>query len=142
MPKKRWWEDGIRFECRGSGKCCTSRGQYGYVYLTLKDRRRLARGLRLPTAVFTRRYCALTDGSWHLKRPHEDCAFLEGKKCTVYGARPEQCRTWPFWPENMGARTWSREIRTFCPGIGKGKLHSAAEIRAALKRDPVNPFTD
>ena len=44
----KWWKDGIRFECQGSGKCCLSRGTHGYVYLTLEDRRRFARHFGTP----------------------------------------------------------------------------------------------
>ena len=52
---KPWWQDGIRFECQGTGQCCISRGAYGYVYVTLADRRRLAAELGIPTRQFTRR---------------------------------------------------------------------------------------
>jgi len=38
MKKDKWYADGIRFECQGSGKCCSSRGEYGFVYLTKGDR--------------------------------------------------------------------------------------------------------
>lgn len=31
-----------------------------------------------------------------------DCVFLkDGRQCTVYGARPLQCSTYPWWPELM-----------------------------------------
>jgi len=91
----------------------------------------MARVLGLRISTFTRRCCARTEERWHLKDPDKDCAFLEGKRCRVYRGRPTQCRTWPFWPEAMNARIWSREVRGFCPGIGKGRLYSGAEI---LKR--------
>lgn len=123
-----------------------SRGQYGYVYLTLNDRRRMAETLGLELRTFTRRYCEKTDGLFHLKNPDKDCAFLEGKGCGVYAGRPTQCRTWPFWPENMNARAWKKEVTAFCPGVGKGPLVSAAEIRALVSEDPVtapsNPRRD
>jgi Fe-S-cluster containining protein len=32
------------------------------------------------------------------------CAFLDGARCTVYEARPTQCRTFPFWKENLRRR--------------------------------------
>jgi uncharacterized protein len=128
------YEDGIRFECQGSGRCCTSRGAYGYVYLTEKDQRRLARFLEMSKQEMKRRYCDLTQGWVHLKDPQLDCAFLEDKRCTVYEARPEQCRTWPFWPENMQAKVWREEIASFCPGIGKGRLYTKEEIEALLAR--------
>ena len=132
---KPFWADGIRFECQGSGRCCMSRGKYGYVYLTLPDRRRMAKHLGLSTGQFTRRYCKNTGGHFHLKAPEADCCFLDGNRCSVYEARPTQCRTWPFWPENLNARTWSREIASFCPGVGKGRLHAAEEIRALRDQD-------
>lgn len=137
IQAKNFWEHGVRFECQGTGRCCTSRGTYGYVYLTLSDRRRLAKHLKMKTSSFTRSYCKNTQGYFHLKGPDQNCSFLDGKRCTVYEGRPTQCRTWPFWPENMNAKTWSQEVKTFCPGIGKGRLYTQKEILALLKQDPI-----
>ena len=142
MAEKKWWEDGVRFECQGSAKCCVSRGRYGFVYMTTKDRERMAKVLGMTPKAFTRKYCTKDHGDYYINDPEKDCLFLDDKRCTVYEGRPEQCRTWPFWPENMSARTWSKEIRSFCPGVGKGRLHSADEIRDALRRDPINPLED
>lgn len=135
MTKAPWWEQGIRWECQGSGKCCVSRGTTGYVYLTLEDRRRLAGHLGLRTSTFTRTYCHRTHGWWHLRDTRGPCQFLEGTRCGVYQARPTQCRTWPFWPENMSPRGWDRNVADFCPGVGKGRVWSAVEIRTELARD-------
>lgn len=137
MARAPFWAKGIRFQCQGSGQCCLSRGSYGYVYLTLRDRQRLAKHFKLSTALFTRTYCVKTDGHFHLRHPEKDCEFLEGKQCRVYKARPTQCRTWPFWPENMSPKVWTTEIARFCPGIGKGRLYSQKEIARLLKQDPV-----
>jgi uncharacterized protein len=128
---KAWWQDGVRFACQGSGKCCVSRGAYGYVYLTLADRRRLAALLGMPTRAFTRLHCDKTDGLHHLKETGPDCRFLEGHRCGVYEARPTQCRTWPFWPENMPARAWTA-IAAYCPGVGKGPVVPRERIEAVL----------
>ncbi len=110
-----------------------SRGTYGYVYLTLKDRQRFAKFMGLATAVFTRRFCKKTGGHFHLRAPEKNCEFLKDRQCTVYEARPTQCRTWPFWPENMNAKTWNQEVAPFCPGVGKGKTFSPDEIEALLR---------
>jgi Fe-S-cluster containining protein len=120
---------GIRFECQGSGKCCMARGDYGYVYVSLQDRRRLAVHLGISTILFTDRYTEKTDGLFHLKNPEKDCPFFHDNRCTVHQSRPRQCRTWPFWPENMKGEVWEREIASYCPGIGKGRLYSAEEIK-------------
>ena len=130
----KFWHEGLRFECQGSGGCCVSRGSYGYVWMTLEDRRRMAKVLKLSTAAFTRRYCRKQFGVWRLKDGEtKDCLFLDGGKCAVYKGRPTQCRTWPFWPDALKPKVWTREIAAFCPGVGKGRLWSKDEIEAALK---------
>lgn len=132
---KEFWSEGIRFECQGSGKCCTSHGEYGFVFLTLYDRKRFAKYLNISTTEFSKTYCEKSGGAWHLKedKNRADCMFLKGKGCTVYEARPTQCRTWPFWPEVMNAKSWKKDVADFCPGIGKGKLHTPEEIEKVLK---------
>ncbi len=132
--KREWWADGIRFECQGSGQCCVSHGEFGFVWMTLEDRRRMAATLGMTTSAFTRAHCLLTDGLYRLKDgAGEACVFLKDKRCTVYEGRPAQCRTWPFWPEVMSAKTWAAEVAGFCPGVGKGRLHTGEEIAATLE---------
>ena len=133
-PKAQWWEKGVRFECQGSGRCCVSRGQYGFVYVTLDDRKKMGKLLNISTGEFTRKFCGKTDGVYHLKDAKgPDCIFLKNNRCEVYEARPIQCRTWPFWPEVMNAKTWAKEVAAFCPGIGKGNYVNAQDIRATLE---------
>ena len=132
MSDKNWWSKGVRFECQQSGNCCISHGEYGYVYLTKEDRKNMAAVLKMTTSTFTRKYCTKTDGVFHLKDDGAACTFLKNKKCTVYKARPMQCRTWPFWPETMGAKSWKKDVVHFCPGVGKGPLWSKEKISEAL----------
>lgn len=129
---KTLYQDGIRFECTGCGECCRARHGYGYIYVTLAERRRLARHLGLATAAFTRAHCEKTDDRFHLREPSKHCQFLQGERCTVYAARPQQCRSWPFWPENMNTRVWANEVKRDCPGIGQGRLYPASEIERML----------
>jgi uncharacterized protein len=126
--KSVWWKDGVQFQCQQSGNCCISHGEYGYVYLTKEDRKNIAAVLCMPTAKFTKQYCKKTDGAFHLKEEGPACTFLKNNKCTVYKARPTQCRTWPFWPETMGAKSWKKDVVNFCPGVGKGKIWPAQKI--------------
>lgn len=130
---KSFWADGLRFECQGSGRCCTSRGEHGFVYLTREDRRRLATHLGVTTQELRRQHCAVTAGELHLKDPDKDCQFLTGTRCGVYEARPTQCRTWPFWPETMNARAWRKDVASFCPGVGKGRLWQRREIEELVQ---------
>lgn len=128
-------KEGLRFECQGSGKCCFSRGQYGYVYLNQKDRKRMAQELGMATSAFTRKFCEKTEGYYHLKADskQDECLFLKDKKCTIYQGRPTQCRTWPFWPEVMNAKAWKNEVANFCPGVGRGRYYGPGEIKEIIE---------
>ncbi|MFN3455156.1 MAG: YkgJ family cysteine cluster protein [Pseudobdellovibrio sp.] len=138
--KRPFYNDGLKFECQGSGKCCTSHGEFGFVFLTLEDRRRFAKHLKISTLAFTKKYCDLRDGVWHLKEDPQnpDCMFLKNKRCSIYEARPTQCRTWPFWPEVMNPKAWKSEVASFCPGVGKGKVWPKEEIERIMAEDAEN----
>ena len=134
------YKKGIRFKCQGSSNCCVSRGSYGYVYLSKKDIIRLSKFLDLKINNFLKLYCDKTNGFYHLKEKMKngECQFLDKKKCSIYIARPIQCRTWPFWSENMNGKTWNKKILELCPGIGKGKLFNKSEIDKKIKLDEKN----
>ena len=135
MVDKNLYKNGLRFECQGSGKCCQSRGEYGYVYFTLYDRQRAAKTLGIKTQEFTKKYCQKVEGAFALKDnpKSQDCIFLNKNRCGIYSGRPTQCRTWPFWPEVMNAKKWTQDVAKFCPGVGKGKIYSKEEIEKTLR---------
>lgn len=125
----------LRFECTGCGDCCKTRGSYCYVYVSREERKRLAQHLGVSPHAFTRRYCQKTNGFFHLREPAKDCMFLDGARCSVYPARPNQCRTWPFWPENLKQRAWVQEVKRDCPGVGQGRLYTTQEVGRLLAED-------
>lgn len=133
--KSKWYSEGIRFECQGSGKCCSSRGEYGFVYLTKDDVLAASKALRMKPAKFIEEHCQYDEGQLCLKDDpaSPDCIFLDGNRCDIYEGRPMQCRTWPFWPEVMNAKSWSKNVQEFCPGVDKGRLYSQEEIESILK---------
>ncbi|NCN95589.1 MAG: YkgJ family cysteine cluster protein [Bdellovibrionales bacterium] len=135
---KAFYEKGLQFKCQGSGKCCVSRGEYGFVYMTKKDISKMAKLLKMNQKSFSSQYLDRTSETPHLIQPQdtEDCIFLKDNRCSVYLARPTQCRTWPFWPENMNSRAWKRDVVAFCPGAsvrGKDALVPGKEIEKQLR---------
>ncbi|MCP4220526.1 MAG: YkgJ family cysteine cluster protein [bacterium] len=131
---KNWYQKGLRFECSGCAECCKDHGGYTYVYLTPSDMEAISRYLELETSDLIAEYCLQNDGLTFLKMDTCDCPFLENDRCRVYPARPTQCRTWPFWHENLQRETWFNEVVPFCPGVGKGKHYTEAEIECKVAR--------
>jgi Fe-S-cluster containining protein len=65
-----------------------------------------------------------------------DCVFWEGG-CAVYSSRPLQCRTFPFWKNNLlSVRAWKS---LSCPGINRGELHSREAIESRLEKRRSEP---
>lgn len=132
-------ENEINFKCQGSSNCCISHGSYGYVYLTKNDIINLSDYFKISVKNFKKKYCNNSEGYIFLKDKYKNkCIFLKNKRCTVYKIRPTQCKTFPFWPENMNTKTWNKDIMNFCPGIGKGKKFSKDEIKKILEIDKLN----
>lgn len=122
-----WYREGLRFECTQCGDCCT--GDPGYVWVTPEEAERLARFLDLSLPEFRTKYLRRARGRQSLvERANGDCVFYNGG-CTVYPARPRQCRTFPFWPENLADRGAWESAGDGCPGIGRGRHYSIDDIR-------------
>lgn len=140
-----WYRDGLRFACTQCGNCCT--GGPGAVWFTPEEGVAMAQRLGLDEATFLERFTRRIGTRRSLNERRTafgyDCIFLDratrpGKAvCGLYEARPMQCRTWPFWPENLDSReAWtSVKERTPCPGMDGGPLHDFVAITIERDRD-------
>ncbi|WP_435018766.1 YkgJ family cysteine cluster protein [Tundrisphaera sp. TA3] len=129
-----WYQDGLAFECTRCGACCT--GAPGYVWVNDAEIADLARHRNMAVPAFLRAFVRQVGGRLSLiERPGGDCIFWErGTGCTVYASRPVQCRTWPFWPENIESPEAWEHVTEVCPGSGRGPIFSVEEIRASAAR--------
>lgn len=132
-PKNPFYAQGLRFECTACGKCCSNHSGYDFVFLTPQDIRKMAKHLELKKNDFIKQFTRPEVADVVLQDKGDACIFLgKNGKCGVYQARPLQCRTFPFWPENMNAKTWEGELKRDCPGIGQGEPVPAKSIKNFL----------
>ncbi|ETW05237.1 hypothetical protein H310_04207 [Aphanomyces invadans] len=139
-----WFKAGLSFSCTKCGNCCSgTKGQVRFL-----DSEVDAMATKMDTSVpeflqkYARRQGRGAKSFFQLKQKRTsdgfDCIFLDRKLvkgkavCSLYHARPMQCRTWPYWPENLETRqTWERlkSAKEGCPGILKGPSIPAEEVQ-------------
>lgn len=117
MTKSEWYEKGLRFKCTECGKCCT--GAPGYVWVNETEMQAMADFLRISLKDIMRLYIRRVGQRYSLveSKITYDCVFLKDNKCQVYGARPTQCRTYPWWPNNLHSQEAWEETARACEGI-------------------------
>jgi Fe-S-cluster containining protein len=132
-----WYADGLSFKCTGCGKCCS--GPSGVVWVTEEEIANIAKILKISKEECEAKYVSVEYGRKTLieKPPVNgiyDCIFLEGNKCTIYEARPSQCKTFPWWSENIHSPKAWEEAKKRCEGIDHPEsiLYSQKEIDSHL----------
>lgn len=127
-----FFDQGLRFECRRCGQCCT--GAPGTVFVSPDEIAPMADHLGMAVEPFIESYLYPYKDSFSIAEdPHGNCLFFN-QGCTIYTARPLQCRTFPFWLSILRSKKRWREIQRECPGIGQGRLYSRQEILAQVHR--------
>ncbi len=129
MADKPWYHQGLKFTCTQCGDCCT--GAPGFVWVNQDEIAGLARVVGVDIEQFEKLYVRAVGIRRSLVEfPNGDCVFFDGdsRRCTVYEARPRQCRTWPFWDSNLKSPEAWRQTCDICPGSGRGKLYSLEQI--------------
>lgn len=131
MASQKWYDDGLQFSCTQCGNCCS--GDPGFVWATKEEVRRIAKHLERSDGWLDERHLRRVGLRYSLtEKPDGDCIFLDRKDgktgCSIYSVRPLQCRTWPFWNQNLRtAATWAGKATT-CPGMNTGQRHDFVQI--------------
>jgi len=135
QPEKQreWYADGLHFECKKCGNCCSGPAE-GYIWVSGAEIERIADYLQMAVGELHSRYLRRVRLRISIIE-HEstkDCIFLQGdparRMCAIYPVRPAQCRSWPFWPENLTSLdAWNRTACK-CAGVNKGRVYSLGEI--------------
>jgi Fe-S-cluster containining protein len=139
MKKTPWYIAGLHFECQECGGCCSGPGE-GYIWVTKPEIQIIADFLKVTVDDFRKSYLKRVGLRTTIIEHNDtkDCIFLRKidgqKQCVIYSVRPSQCRSWPFWSDNLSSPgAWNKTARK-CPGINRGRLYSYEEIQE-IKRN-------
>lgn len=100
------------------GNCCI--GESGYIWISKSEILALSSHLGMGDLEFVNEYLSKIGYRYTLKEEEFEggyrCIFFDMIKrcCSVYNARPAQCRTFPFWDH---FKTHQEEVEKECPGI-------------------------
>lgn len=100
------------------GRCCT--GESGYIYVTKAEIFAIAAVLDMDVNEFALKYLFKKGYKYSIRENKIDdsyeCVFYDRKTngCKIYNARPNQCKTFPFWEYY---KTRVDELKLECPGI-------------------------
>ena len=131
--KTPWYVGGLHLEGNECGGCCSGPGE-GYIWVTKQEIEFIAEHLKITLEELRRKYTRRVGLRTTIIEDSatRDCIFLTDRagrrSCEIYPVRPTQCRSWPFWPENLkNPSAWNRAAQK-CPGINRGRLYSFEEI--------------
>ena len=103
------------------GNCCI--GESGYIWINKAEIEKLASILNLSVKEVAIQYLRKVGYKYSIQEKkitqnNYACAFfdLEKRCCSVYEARPIQCRTFPFWDY---FKNNEQEVYHECPAITK-----------------------
>ena len=132
IGKSKFYTSGLHFQCTNCGNCCRLTG--GKVFLSQMELHNISRHLGLQPDKFEEKFCHPgNDKKYLIDRKDGACIFLNRDHCQIYLVRPLQCRTFPFWPENLKSHFRWKQLKSFCPGIDQGPLISVEKIRYLLE---------
>lgn len=139
----KWYGSGLRFACSQCGNCCT--GPPGYVWVTREEIRRISVYLGREDDWLAREHLRRI-GFRHslVEKANGDCVFLVStgnghRGCSIYPVRPLQCRTWPFWTQNLTSPSAWAAAGEVCPGMNNGRRFTVEEIEAIRLKDSWEP---
>lgn len=140
----KWYKKGLFFKCQACSKCCY--GFKGYVFLSKKDIDKISKFLKISKEDFLKKYTRKVLNKIQNKYKYKykislkelsntfECIFLKDKKCQIYKVRPSQCKTYPFWEENLKSKKdWEEKVLRNCIGSHeKTTIYTYQEIEEIL----------
>lgn len=126
-----FFDSGLRFECQRCGHCCS--GAPGTVYVSAAEAAAIADHLGINLERLRIKYLYPFRDSYSIRETDDGRCRFYGDGCRIYAVRPQQCRSYPFWLDNLRSeRHWRTAMRA-CPGIGRGACIPKTQILAIVR---------
>jgi len=127
----------VQFKCQDCCSNCCKTG--GVVLISEEDVTKISKYLKISRDEFYKKFTKEEGKKIYLiDREIDDCIFLKNDKCSIYPVRPIQCKTFPFWPQNVKSEKRWNMVMNECPGIGEGKEYSRQDIEKVFEGKPVD----
>lgn len=104
-----------------AGNCCI--GESGYIWINKTEMLTLSQHLKIDLDELKEEYLRKVSYKYSIKEKklgtnNFACTFfdLQKRQCSIYEARPVQCRTFPFWDY---FKNNEQEVFDECPAIKK-----------------------
>jgi len=126
-------EKGFYYTCIRCGECCCRPGS---VFFTAEEMKKAAAMLGTTVKSFKHKY--VTDKLVDVFELYTEssCPFyIEEEGCSIYEARPLQCKTYPFWKNNFTSQEALEKLHDECPGTGEGEFFSVDDIVDRLEKN-------
>ncbi len=125
--REPWFKDGLRFECNKCGDCCG--GEPGVVWVKEEEIIAISDYLKMQVDEFGKKFVKKVAKRYSLlELRNGDCVMFENG-CKIYSVRPYQCKSFPFWLQNLETEDEWGALKEECPGIDKGTLYSHKDIK-------------
>jgi len=109
----------FHFNCHRCGNCC--RIGHGHVWVKAEDVQVMADTKQMTSAAFVERFLYSKDSKLSVREEANGaCSLLDSTNCcSVYDCRPEQCSSFPYWPQLSTQGPALDMASAYCPGIQK-----------------------
>lgn len=141
-----WYRRGLAFDCARCGNCCGGRGRV--VVVTEREVEALARHAGVTPAEFRADHTQVSMEDTVLRDgPDGFCEWLDRApdgttSCRVNAAKPDQCRSYPFWPRILKSRAAWEDEGARCKGVGRGEPIAVEEVERRAGIDEVRAALD
>lgn len=83
------------------------------------DIEQMSTAKQMTSAAFVERFVYAKNSKLSLREdPNGACSLLDGSnRCSIYECRPQQCRTFPYWPQLANEGPALDMASAYCPGI-------------------------